>query len=202
MSCCLGSERPFSGLAEIKPGARNPKVALLSPRPALAGLPPAQEPGHRSSLRGVGRHGNSGEPGLDAAWLHHRLPFLRGCCRLPALKERENGAWETAIILLWVFIPLSQSRMSLGLPYRQMYGGCPHARCPGRSKLLLTAPSIHACAHTHIPAPPKRLITYALCLVSKIFSFPSFVCFPNPLSSLAFPAARTAPAGKGTLCSH
>lgn len=35
---------------------------------------------------------------------------------------------------------------------------------------------------THPPVPPKRLITYALYLLSKIFSFPSFVCFPNPFS--------------------
>lgn len=53
--------------------------------------------------------------------------------------------------------PLSQSRMSLGLPYRQMYGGCPYARCPGRSKLLLTASSVHACAHPPTLRLPKDL---------------------------------------------
>lgn len=57
-------------------------------------------------------------------------------------------------------------------------------------------------AYTHTPAPPKRLITYALYLLSKIFPFPSFVSFPNPLLSLALPAAWAVPAGEGTLCSH
>lgn len=96
--CHLGSECPFSGLTEIKPRARTPKVGLLSPGPALAVLPPAQEPLHAAaaastllravwggrgwarqrSPRGIGGRGNSGEPGLDAAWLHQRLPFLRG----------------------------------------------------------------------------------------------------------------------------
>lgn len=47
--CHLGSERPFSGLTEIKPRARAPKVGLLSPGPALAVIPPAQEPLHAAA---------------------------------------------------------------------------------------------------------------------------------------------------------
>ena len=53
MSCCLGSERPLSGLTEIKPRACTPKVAVLSPGPALADLPPAQEALHAAATAPV-----------------------------------------------------------------------------------------------------------------------------------------------------
>lgn len=64
-------------------------------------------------------------------------------------------------------------------------GGCPRTRCSGRSKWLLLHP---LCAHTPLRLPRDSSCSLsslqetcnALYLHSKIFSFPSFVCFPNP----------------------
>lgn len=94
----------------------------------------------------------------------------------PACSEGEGARsmGNSEHLALGFHPPLSQSRMSLGLPYRQMYGGCPYARCPGRSKLLLTASSVHACAH---PPPRASQKTYNLCSLSSVQDiFLPFLC--------------------------
>lgn len=92
--------------------------------------------------------------------------------------------------------PLSQSRMALGLPHRRMptdqmfWEIKVAAHCILRSRV-----------RTHTPAPPQRLVMLSVFSPRYFPSLPLFA-FQAPISSLALPAARAAPAGKGALCSH
>lgn len=174
----------LSGLrAPILTEMKAPKASLLSPGPALAALPAAQTPFHamaaaprgsesferlrpgtKALALGTGRRGNSKEPGpraclfcrADAVWVLWRRGAVEHGKQRRALGVHPPLPW------LWA-CPM---------------GGCPRPRCLGdQSGCSLHPPFVHVCAHTPCASQETR---HALYLLSKVFPFPSFVCFPKP----------------------
>lgn len=154
-----GLRAPFSGLAEIKA----PKASLLSPGPALAALPAAHTPLHavaaaphgserseglgpgtKALAPGPGGRGKGEEPGPGP-----QAPAFSAGLMPPDCFEGE-GPWSMGNSGgLWVCIPSPSHAWLWACPI----GGCPRTRCSGRSKWLLTASSVHVCAHTPLRLP-------------------------------------------------
>ena len=79
---------------------------------------------------------------------------------------------------------------------RHMYGGCPQAKYLRRSKLLLTASSVHVCTHTppHLPKDLKVMLSSLqdiflpfLCLFSKAPFILGTPCSPDCASGERHP---------------